>query len=102
MLQYAPTQHQSFFHLLGGSDRSQAATMILSPGQSTGGPSNRHARADQWLYVVSGTGQAVIENQTIDLVPGSLILIESTEAHEISAHGEDPLVTVNIYAPPVY
>lgn len=102
MLQYAPTQHHSFFHLLGGSDRSQAATMILSPGQSTGGPSNRHMRADQWLFVVSGTGHATVEKLNIDLAPGTLILIEAGEAHQIAAHGEDPLVTVNIYAPPIY
>ena len=36
-----------FFEVVAGTERSQAATMTLSPGQSTGGPENRHPDADQ-------------------------------------------------------
>ena len=39
---------QGGFRVLAGSDRSQAATMVLSTGQSTGGPDNRHPESDQW------------------------------------------------------
>jgi hypothetical protein len=31
-----------FFHVAGRTDRSQVATMILDPGETTGGPSNYH------------------------------------------------------------
>ena len=102
MQHYAPAQYRSFFHLLGGSDRSQAASMVLSPGQSTGGPSNRHPRADQWLFVISGRGEAIIETQQLTLEPGALVLIEANESHEITAHGDEPLLILNIYAPAVY
>lgn len=34
--------------------RAQAATMVLAPGDTEGGPDNRHRGSDQWLYVVSG------------------------------------------------
>jgi len=37
------------FDVVGGTDRSQAATMILDPGATTGGPSNYHEDSDQWL-----------------------------------------------------
>lgn len=102
MEQYATGDYDNFFHLLGGTDRSQAATMVLHCGQSTGGPSNRHVRADQWLFVVSGRGRAVVEGAEVMLEAGTLVLIEANEAHEISAHGDQPLVTVNVYAPQVY
>jgi hypothetical protein len=39
----------------------QAAEMVIAPGDSEGGADNRHRGADQWLYVVSGTGLAIVE-----------------------------------------
>ena len=52
---------QGGFRVLAGTDRSQVATMVLSPGQSTGGPDNRHPQSDQWLFVILGHGKAVVE-----------------------------------------
>ena len=92
----------SGFRVLARTDRSQAATMTLSPGTSTGGPSNRHARSDQWLYVVAGSGVAVVDGEECSLEAGSLLLIEAGEGHEISATGDQPLQTMSIYAPPEY
>ncbi|MFB6192352.1 MAG: cupin domain-containing protein [Haloarculaceae archaeon] len=91
-----------FFDVVGGTERSQAATMTLDPGQSTGGSTNAHAASDQWLYVVSGTGRATIEGETHDLRPGALVLIEPGETHEITNTGSEPLATINVYAPPEY
>jgi quercetin dioxygenase-like cupin family protein len=97
-----------FFEVVAGTDRSQAATMALSSGQSTGGPENRHPEADQWCYVAAGTGVAVVEGEERRLQPGVLVCIEAGEAHEIrndAGDGDDemePLRTINVYAPPVY
>ena len=76
--------------------------MVLPPGGSTGGPSNRHANSDQWLYVVSGEGEAIIDGERHKLPAGTLLLIEAGEAHEILNPGAEPLTTFNIYAPPEY
>lgn len=59
-------------------------------------------RCDQWLYVVDGTGEAVVEGQTHALQAGSLIAIERGETHEIRNTGNTPLKTVNFYHPPAY
>jgi mannose-6-phosphate isomerase-like protein (cupin superfamily) len=96
------TDAAGFFDVVGGTERSQAATMTLAPGRSTGGPSNAHAASDQWLYVVSGTGRATIEGESYDLRPGTLVLIEPGETHEIENPGAEPLETINVYAPPDY
>jgi mannose-6-phosphate isomerase-like protein (cupin superfamily) len=96
------TDAGGFFDVVAGTDRSQAATMTLAPGRSTGGPENAHARSDQWLYVVSGTGTATVEGEDHDLAPGRLVLIEPGETHEITNTGDQPLETVNVYAPPEY
>ena len=90
------------FNVLTTSARSQMATMVLAVGESTGGPDNRHPDQDQWLYILSGEGQAVVEGQTVDLAPGALLLIEAGEGHEIRCTGSAPLETFSIYAPPAY
>ncbi len=93
---------RSGFELLARTERGQAATMVLGPGSSTGGPNNRHEGSDQWLYVISGEGSAVVEGEECGLREGSLLLIEAGEAHEISNGGESPLETFSIYSPPAY
>lgn len=95
-------QLEQGFRIVAGTERSQAAIMVLAPKESTGGPRNRHVQSDQWLYVVSGQGKAIVNGQSIDLHPGSLLLIEAGENHEISNTQDTPLETINIYAPPEY
>lgn len=90
------------FRILAGTPRSQAASMVLDPGESTGGPENRHPDSDQWLYVISGRGRATVDGRAVDLETGALLLIEAGEAHEIANAGQEPLRTLNVYAPPVY
>ncbi|MBD3427044.1 MAG: cupin domain-containing protein [Candidatus Omnitrophica bacterium] len=101
MQQYSTDQNE-FWRVLGGSARSQAALMTLEPGKDTGGPDNRHARSDQWLYVISGKGEAFVSGETLDLKEGMLVLIEAGEAHQIRNTGDKPLRTLDFYAPPEY
>jgi mannose-6-phosphate isomerase-like protein (cupin superfamily) len=96
------TRMAGFFDVVGGTERSQAATMVLAPGQSTGGPDNAHAASDQWLYVAAGEGTATVDGDEIDLGAGTLLLVEPGETHEIENTGAEPLETINVYAPPEY
>jgi len=80
----------------------QAAEMVIAPGDKEGGPDNRHAGADQWLFVVEGSGLAIVEGARRRLRRGSLLLIERGERHEIRNTGRSLLVTVNFYSPPAY
>lgn len=80
----------------------QAAAMTLAPGSNTGGPDNRHPGADQWLFVISGSGLAIVDGAQQPLKAGSLLLIEHGEAHEIRCTGDEPLRTINFYSPPAY
>jgi mannose-6-phosphate isomerase-like protein (cupin superfamily) len=93
---------QAGFRVLTGSARSQVATMVIPAGGSTGGPDNKHSRSDQWLYVLSGKGEATVNGERIEFSAGTLLLIEAGETHEIRNPGDEPLETLNIYAPPAY
>jgi mannose-6-phosphate isomerase-like protein (cupin superfamily) len=90
------------FSVLFGNGRAQSATMVLGPGETEGGPENRHCGSDQWLFVVSGTGRAIIGGKRKDLVPGTLLLIERGTTHEIRNVGRGDLQTLNFYVPPAY
>jgi mannose-6-phosphate isomerase-like protein (cupin superfamily) len=92
----------SGFTVVARTSRSEAATMVLDRGESTGGPDNRHRDSDQWLWVVEGHGRATVEGQEVTLEPGALLLIEAGEAHRITNTGGAPLRTVNVYGPPAY
>jgi len=91
-----------FFDVRLTTDDAQAAEMTLEPGTSTGGPDNAHADSDQWLYVVSGSGRAVVEGETVRLDPSDLVVVEAGETHEIENDGDEPLQTLNLYVPPDY
>lgn len=82
--------------------RGQAAEMVLPPGESEGGPDNRHRGADQWMYVVAGTGAAIVDGKRVPLKAGTLVLIERGETHEIRNTGRGMLRTLNLYVPPAY
>ncbi|GAB3022470.1 cupin domain-containing protein [Natronobiforma cellulositropha] len=91
-----------FFEVVGETERSKAAVMNLEPGQAVGGPENRHPTSDQWLYVKSGRGTAVVEGESYDLRAGVLVCFEAGETHGLRNEGEKALETVSFYAPPDY
>lgn len=90
------------FRIAIGNRRSQAAEMVLALGDAEGGPDNRHGGADQWLFVVEGRGQAVIDGEKHVLEAGTLLLIERGDRHEIKNTGRSLLRTLNVYLPPAY
>jgi mannose-6-phosphate isomerase-like protein (cupin superfamily) len=101
-MQHINIQYNQGFKVVSGDAKSQAAVMVLTAGSSTGGPNNFHAESDQWLFVSSGQGKAIVDDQEIEIDAGSLVLIKSGERHEIANTGDQPLETINIYLPPAY
>src|SRR4051794_41241909 len=87
------------FRVVFGNRRAQAAEMTLAAGDSEGGPDNRHRGSDQWMFVVAGEGQAVVNGKRYPLRAGTLMLIEHGDAHEIRNTGREPLRTLNVYIP---
>ena len=90
------------FRVAIGNARSQAAEMVLPPGKAEGDAHNRHRGADQWLFVLSGSGRATVNKRRHALRAGSLLLIEHGDEHEILNTGRTMLKTLNFYVPPAY
>lgn len=90
------------FRVVRGNRASQAAEMVLPPGEAEGGADNRHRGADQWLFVVSGQGEARIDGRRHKLAPGTLVFIARRERHQVKNTGRSLLRTLNLYVPPAY
>ena len=90
------------FRVAINNRRAQAAEMVIAAAGSEGDPQNRHRDADQWLYVVSGTGSALVNGRRYTLKQGTLMLIEHGDRHQISNSGRTLLRTLNFYMPPAY
>lgn len=90
------------FNVVLGNGRSQAAQMVIEPGKSEGDSENRHAGADQWLFVLDGAGVATVNGRRYTLSVNTLLLIEHGDRHQIRNNGRRPLKTLNFYVPPAY
>jgi mannose-6-phosphate isomerase-like protein (cupin superfamily) len=96
------------FELLTATRHVQAAMMTLRPGgTSDDEPSNEHSSSEQWLFVIAGTGEAVIGKKggrlkRVKIGDNSLLLIEKGELHQIKNTGRRNLRTINFYSPPAY
>jgi mannose-6-phosphate isomerase-like protein (cupin superfamily) len=90
------------FRVALGNRRSQAAAMVLPPGDAEGNSKNRHHGADQWLFVIAGSGTATVNGKRYALKAGTLLLIERNDQHEIRNTGRAALRTLNFYVPPAY
>ncbi len=82
--------------------RAQTAEMVITPGASEGGADNRHRGADQWLYIVAGSGVAIVEGRRVPLKAGKLLVIERGERHEVRNTGRTLLKTLNFYYPAAF
>lgn len=85
-----------------GNRRAQTAEMVIEPGDCEGGPDNRHRGVDQWLFIVSGRGAAIVEGRRVALREGTVLLIEKGDTHEIRNTGRSLLKTLSVYVPPAY
>lgn len=90
------------FRVAFGNRRAQAAEMVIAPGEAEGDPRNRHRGADQWLFVIAGTGRARVNGRSYPLRAGSLMVIEKGDRHEVKNTGRGLLKTLNVYVPPAY
>jgi mannose-6-phosphate isomerase-like protein (cupin superfamily) len=60
-----------------------------------------HKTHDETIYIIRGTGQMFINNQWVDIKPGSLQFnpMGMGKVHAIKHTGNEPLVTISIFTP---
>jgi mannose-6-phosphate isomerase-like protein (cupin superfamily) len=96
------TIDDDFFHVLTTTEQSQVATMRLLPDQTSGEYGNEHPQSDQVLIVMEGRGHAKVNDDTVEIEEGDVLVIKAGEKHQIIADGAGSLRTMNVYAPVAY
>ena len=80
---------RGFFKILVSSRAIQTSAMVLQPGQSTGEPQNEHPHSEQWLFVVSGSGRALVDKRRLAIRGNSLLLIAKVKFIRLSTRDSD-------------
>lgn len=90
------------FEVLTQGENLQLANMVLAPGATSGDYGNEHPDSDQLLIVTQGQGEARVEEKTVALSVGDVLLIVAGEKHQVRNAGDSLFVSLNIYAPAAY
>jgi len=91
-------KHADFRHVLWTGEHAQFVVMTIPPGGEIG--EETHDDTDQMLAFLSGVGDAVIEGETRQVVPGDVVVVPAGKRHNFRNTGPDPLALYTVYAPP--
>ncbi len=94
---------RDWFYLLGPQN-SQARNLVFGLAEFPGGTlagAHPHQTEEEIIYILSGQGAIITEQQETELEPGVAVFIPPGLSHQIRADGENPLKLVTLFSPPV-
>jgi oxalate decarboxylase/phosphoglucose isomerase-like protein (cupin superfamily) len=80
------------------AERFSAGVVLLAVGK--GHERHNHPGVEEILYVISGTGEQLVENERKTVGPGTLVHIPPDVYHETINTGWEEMKILAIYAPP--
>jgi quercetin dioxygenase-like cupin family protein len=83
------------------SHRLGIVEITIAP-HTAGPPQHRHARHDEGFYVVSGTAQFTVGEQTYEAEQGTLVMIPPGAPHTFANASDGPVVLLNTFTPDFY
>lgn len=91
-------ENDNFRHVLATGSDLQVVVMSIPPGGEIG--EEVHPDNDQWLYLVEGSGQAVLDGDEQPFEGGDAVLVPAGTKHNFIAAASEPLKIITIYGPP--
>jgi len=91
-------QNTYFRHVLTTGPNTQVVIMSIKPGEDIG--EETHPDNDQVLYLLSGSGKAVLDHQESDYKAGDLVLVPAGRLHNFINTGSGDLKIITAYSPP--
>ncbi len=83
-----------------GGCKNMIFGVVTFPSGSNPG-THVHAAEEEIIYILSGKGEAKVGGKTYALEPGVGIFAEPGVEHGIKTLGNEPLVLVSVFSPPV-
>ncbi|MFC4542151.1 cupin domain-containing protein [Halosolutus amylolyticus] len=81
-----------------GGDRFSAGVVKLKPGK--GHERHTHPESDEILYVLRGTGEQEVADETREITAGEMVFVPEGVEHGTVNTGWEPLLLLAVYAPP--
>ena len=91
-------ENENFRQVLFTTDLSQLVLMSVQPGDDIG--EETHEGIDQILSFVSGTGEAVLNDEKAEVKAGSVVVVPGGVKHNFINTGNEPLKLYTVYTPP--
>lgn len=91
-------ENENFRQVLFTTDLSQLVLMSVQPGDDIG--EETHEGIDQILSFVSGTGEAVLNDEKAEVKAGSVVVVPGGVKHNFINKGNEPLKLYTVYTPP--
>ena len=90
-------ENELFRKVLFTSARGQLVVMNLQPGEEIG---EEVHDADQFIYVVKGEAEVVLNGDSIGFEKGAAAYIPEGTRHNVINRGDEPVKLFTIYSPP--
>ncbi len=91
-------QNEAFRDEVITGQESQLVLMTIQSGDEIG--AEVHDDHDQILVFVEGEGQAIIDDETLDVKANDLVFVHAGVKHNFINSGSAPLKLYTVYAPP--
>ena len=88
----------NYRRVLFTGDKSQLVVMSIAPGDDIG--QETHARVEQTIVCVSGSGRLSLNGVESSFAPGDIVVITPGTRHDIRNVGSAPLKLYTVYVPP--
>jgi mannose-6-phosphate isomerase-like protein (cupin superfamily) len=97
-IKWAARTNTDFRRVVATGPHSQLVTMSIPPKEDIG--SEVHPGTDQMLFIVAGSGRAVVDGETLDVAENDVVFAPAGSRHNLINIGVDDLRLFTVYAPP--
>jgi mannose-6-phosphate isomerase-like protein (cupin superfamily) len=96
-IKWAARTNTDFRRVVATGPHSQLVTMSIPPKEDIG--SEVHPGTDQMLFIVAGSGRAVVNGETLDVAENDVVFAPAGSRHNLINIGVDDLRLFTVYAP---
>jgi len=98
VMKISPKDTNKFVLLCDGEQAGFVSVVeIFDAGGKT--PPNIHMEAVEYFYVLKGEGIAFVNGQSVDLKPGSFLIVQPGHTHEVHNTGKSKLYCLTTMVP---
>jgi len=83
---------------ISGSKHISIAIIYIDPGKQS--IPHYHKNTEEIYYFLEGNGRTIIEGETIDVGPGSVVFLPLFKRHQVINDSQQPLKFLSSDAPP--